>query len=71
LDAVPEFDKLVIHHKHSLYSCSLEALSRIPRAGAPARADLEKSFCRLTASDETVLFTHVGTVGSRTLCECA
>jgi hypothetical protein len=64
---LPEFDRLVIHHKHSVYSCSLEALSRVPRTGASGQAGLEKSFQRVTAADENVQLTHVGQVGSRTL----
>lgn len=67
LIAIPDYDKLIIHERHTVYACSLRALAHFTRAGpAKGQAEVNHSLRRITG-DEHVLMARAGKVGDRIL----
>ena len=64
--ALQDFNKFIVQHEASLFSYSLEILSRVAQGQAPSQT-LDASMEKLAGQDGSVLFARSGRVGNRTL----
>ncbi|KAI0058174.1 hypothetical protein BV25DRAFT_1891692 [Artomyces pyxidatus] len=64
--ALPEFNKVIVHHESSLLSYSLDLLVRVSQGNSTVQS-LEASIERIGAKDGNVLFFRAGRIANRTL----
>jgi hypothetical protein len=64
--AIPEFNKLLVHHEMALYSYPLDLVIRVSQGLSKVKT-LEDSVERLAQKDGNVLFFRAGHIAHRTL----
>ena len=68
LNALPEFNKILVHSDEGVDSYALDMLAGVALLTSRPQ-DLDASHEKIGGSDVAVLFARVGKIGGRTMCE--
>lgn len=64
--ALPDFNKVIIHHNHEIISYSLDMIARLS-LGRTSQSNLESTYEKVSGNEENVIFCKPGVVGNRTI----